>query len=79
LLSAERYQEIRGQIQEIIRGSGEPLEPSELIVRLRERGVSRELGSTILWEMIGAGYVTRSETWELNLTQRAEQESEFVA
>jgi len=64
MVSRQEYVDIRGQILSIIEESGSPIDPSRLLARLREEeGVSRELGSAILWEMIRAGYIDRSEDW----------------
>lgn len=66
MVSREEYVDIREKILSIVEESDSPINPSDLLTRLHEEGVSRELGSAIIWEMIRAGYINRSKDWRVS-------------
>lgn len=66
MVSRQEYLDIKQRILSIIEESNSPIDPSLLLARLREEeGVSRELGSAIMWEMIRSGDISRSEDWRV--------------
>lgn len=79
MVSKQQYESIQESIVDIIDGSGRPIDPSGLLLCLREQGISRELGSTIMWEMIGAGYIIRSTDWLLSHRSEVETQTENIA
>ncbi len=51
----------------------EPVMPHEVVERLQKQGISADVGSSALWEMIGAGEVDLSTDWRLSTKdQRSE-------
>ncbi len=75
MVSRQEYVDIKQRILTIIEESSSPIDPSLLLTRLREEeGVSRELGSAIIWEMIRAGDIDRSSDWRVSRGTHSEQE-----
>lgn len=66
MISRQRYEDIQRLIWSIIDEADSSIDPVSLLTHLRKEGISRELGSTIMWEMIGAGYINRSRDWCLS-------------
>jgi hypothetical protein len=51
----------------------EPVMPHEVVEKLQKQGVSADVGSSALWEMIGTGEVELSKDWRLTTrTHRSE-------
>jgi hypothetical protein len=76
MLSREEYRSIQERIQALIRKSDSSIDPPELLARLRDQyGIPQGLGSTIMWEMIRAGYIGRSEGWRLYIKKELRKEA----
>jgi len=45
----------------------EPVMPHQVVEKLQEQGVSADVGSSALWEMIGTGEVELSTDWRLSI------------
>lgn len=43
-----------------------PVMPHEVVEKLQKQGVRADVGSSALWEMIGAGEVELSNDWRLS-------------
>lgn len=70
MISQDRYDEISKQIIDIISGADSPIKASDLVKELRQCDIPREIGSTIMLEMVGAGYLSRRpEDRRLSLTE----------
>ena len=78
MVSKQKYESIQTLIMSIINGAGSSIDPVDLLAHLRREGVSRELGSAIMWEMIGAGYISRSKDWSLSPRRELEQQAEVL-
>lgn len=66
MVSKTEYLSIRNRILEIVGRADSSVDPSDLLRELRNDGTSRELGSTIMLEMVGAGQISRrAEDWHL--------------
>ena len=59
VISKEEYGEIRERIMALVAEADPSIDPVDLLKELRQEGISRELGSTVMLEMIGAGYISR--------------------
>ena len=71
MVSKQEYNDIQERILSIVEESNSPVAPTELLERVRDDyGVPRELGSAVLWEMIRAGYIDRSEDWRVSYPGR---------
>ena len=79
MVSKQEYREIQERILALIHESGSSVEPPALLACLRKEGYSRELASTIMWEMIAAGYIKRSKDWRLSQERDLTQEVEVYA
>jgi hypothetical protein len=79
MVSKQEYRAIQERILALIRESDSSVEPPDLLSRLRQEGYSRELASTIMWEMIAAGYIKRSKDWHLSQERDLTQEVEVYA
>jgi hypothetical protein len=44
----------------------EPIMPHEVVEKLQKQGIRADVGSSALWEMIGAGDVELSTYWRLS-------------
>lgn len=70
MIDEERYEQVQQHIFSIIDEAGSSIDPADLLANLYQHNVSRELGSTIMWEMIGAGRINRrAEDWHLSRSQ----------
>lgn len=72
MIDQQRYESIQSLIISIIDDADVSIDPVELLEDLRGKGISRELGSTIMWEMIGAGHISKSKDWHLSPKQKVE-------
>lgn len=79
MVSKQQYRFIQGRILSLVRASGSSMGPGDLLARLRQEGVSRELAATIMWEMIAAGYIGRSADWRLTPQRELTEEVELYA
>jgi hypothetical protein len=79
MVNSQEYRAIQEHIYELIRDSNSSIPPPELLARLRQEGIPRELASTIMWEMIAAGYISRSKDWLLSPEREPTQELEMHA
>jgi hypothetical protein len=79
MVNSQQYRAIRDQIYALIRESDSSIDPPELLARLRQEGIPREVASTIMWEMIAAGYISRSKDWLLSPEREPTQELEMHA
>lgn len=73
MVGREKYGDIQERILDILEFDS-PMDPSKLLARLREEGVSREVGSAIMWEMIRAGRINRSDDWRVSRKTDAREE-----
>jgi len=48
------------------RKANKPIMPHEVVETLQEQGVRPNVGSSALWEMIGAGEIELSNDWRLS-------------
>jgi hypothetical protein len=66
MISKEQYEEIAERIIALVKEADSSIDSAALLEELRREGISREVGSTIMLEMIGAGYISRrAEDWRL--------------
>lgn len=80
MVSREEYESIRSRIMQIIDGANPSIDPADLLRELRRDGISRELGSTVMLEMVGAGYISRRPSdWQLSRGQETQAPAEVVA
>lgn len=77
MVSRQEYRSIQRRILSLIRESDSTIDAADLLVRLRQEGISRELAGTIMWEMIAAGYISRSKDWHLSPEREITQEVEL--
>jgi hypothetical protein len=62
-----RYEIAERCIREILRQAEASYKAHELVERLGERGVPKDIGSATMWDMIGAGEVVLSNDWHVSL------------
>lgn len=79
MVSKQEYRYIQERILSLIRGSGSSIDPADLLDSLRREGISRELAGAIMWEMVAAGYISRSKDWRLSPQRELTQEVELHA
>lgn len=80
MVSRDEYRRIQERILELMHECGSSIDPPDLLARLRqEEGISQELGSAIMWEMIRAGYISRSDDWRLSPKKELKQEARVYA
>ena len=79
MVDSQEYKAIQGQIYGLIRESDSSIHPPELLARLRREGIPREVASTIMWEMIASGYISRSKDWLLAPEREPTHELEMYA
>lgn len=77
MISKQKYEEIQSRILVIIDKTDSPTNSVSLLAKLRQEDIPRELGSTIMWEMIGAGYINRSRDWRLSREKDVSSEVVF--
>jgi len=72
MISKEQYGEVEERIMALVDEADPSITPADLLKELSREGISRELGSTIMLEMIGAGYISRQpEDWRLSPKREA--------
>lgn len=76
MVGREEYDRVQKRILSIIE-THSSIDPVSLLAQLRQEDISRELGSTIMWEMIGAGYINRSRDWRLSCEKNTSPEVVF--
>lgn len=79
MITEEKYEAVQRLIISIIEEAGCSIDAADLLNRLREENISREVGSTIMWEMVGADYLSRSENWRLSPNRKLKQEVKISA
>jgi hypothetical protein len=79
MVNSQEYKAIQEHIYALIRESDSSIHPPELLARLRQEGITREVASTIMWEMIASGYINRSKDWLLSPEREPTQELEMRA
>jgi hypothetical protein len=77
VVSRQDYEHIQNLILSIIDKAGSSADPVSLLAQLRHEGIPRELGSTIMWEMIGAGHINQSRDWRLSREERVSPEAVY--
>ena len=79
MVSREEYRSIQAAILSLLEDDS-AIEPPELLARLSsDYGIPEGLGSTVMWEMIRAGYIGRSEDWRLTRIKDLAPEAEAIA
>jgi hypothetical protein len=72
MISKEQYREIEERIIALVDEVDPSIDSAALLEELRREGISREVGTTMILEMIGAGYISRrAEDWQLTSKQEA--------
>jgi hypothetical protein len=73
------YESIQKRILSLLREDDSSIEPPELLAQLNKEGIPQGLASTIMWEMIRAGYIRLEEGWRLSRGRKLEQRAEVLA
>ena len=79
MVSKQEYRSIQERILELMHEAGPSVDPVDLVDLMRQEGISRELAATVMWEMVAAGYISRSRDWRLSPERESTREIELHA
>jgi hypothetical protein len=63
------YREAESEIRGILGSVGGPMNPRELVRRVNGRGIPLDVGSAVMWELIGFGELELSKNWLVSLPE----------